>query len=301
MTAEIAKARFVLAEPSHWGGLPAVVLHHPSGARATITLYGAHLVEWHSADGHSRVFCSRQSNRDGARAIRGGVPVIFPQFAERGDGMRHGFARVLNWQHLASGREDNGDNGDNAASFAEFGLDHRALPAAMATNWPHRFALTLRVVLGAQTLQLQLQVANQGATPFRFAAALHSYWQVADLAQVRISGLQGVPFFDQVSQAAVPASSPPLLAIEGKTDRIYHPIATTVGLHAAPDQMPLQLQQSGFGDLVLWNPGAQDAAAMADLADDEFQNFVCIEAAQVSPLELAAGQSWSGSQTAQAE
>lgn len=294
MPADFANQLFVPAEASHWGDLPAIVLHHPSGARATITLYGAHLVEWHSADGQSRVFCSQRSSRDGSRAIRGGVPVIFPQFAERGEGVRHGFARILNWQHGTSGSDDSG------ASYTEFTLDQNALPAAMRAQWPHQFTLTLRVTLDAQTLQLQLQVGNRGSEPFDFACALHSYWQVADLAQCQITGLQNVAFFDQLSHANASASGLPRLTIDAKTDRIYHPLHSAIGLQDASGPTRLQLQQQGFAELVLWNPGAQDAAAMADLADDEYVQFVCLEAAQVTPIQLAAGSIWCGSQTVQA-
>ncbi|WP_229425240.1 hypothetical protein [Massilia sp. Se16.2.3] len=61
-----------------WGQLPALLLSAPDGAQATVTLYGAHLVSWRGADGRERLFCSARSSQDGAKAIRGGVPVIFP-------------------------------------------------------------------------------------------------------------------------------------------------------------------------------------------------------------------------------
>jgi glucose-6-phosphate 1-epimerase len=77
-----------------FGQLPAVLLRAPDGAEAIVTLYGAHLVSWKGSDGRQRLFCSAASVLDGSKAIRGGVPVIFPQFAEQGAGMRHGFARV---------------------------------------------------------------------------------------------------------------------------------------------------------------------------------------------------------------
>src|SRR6476661_5638359 len=88
------------------GALPAVRIRAADGAQAIVTLYGAHLVSWTSAAGKEQLFLSARSALDGSRAIRGGVPVIFPQFAERGKGMRHGFARVSNWRLDDSGLED---------------------------------------------------------------------------------------------------------------------------------------------------------------------------------------------------
>ena len=105
------------ASTIEYGQLPAMLLRAPDGAEATITLYGAHLVSWRPARsagrerqpgeaGPERLFMSSLSALDGSRAIRGGVPVIFPQFAERGEGMRHGFARVSTWRVLDSGEQD---------------------------------------------------------------------------------------------------------------------------------------------------------------------------------------------------
>src|SRR5437868_277774 len=86
-----------------FGELAAVRLKAPDGAEATVTLYGAHLVSWKDATGQERLFLSARSALDGSKAIRGGVPVIFPQFAARGAGMRHGFARVLAWRLRETG------------------------------------------------------------------------------------------------------------------------------------------------------------------------------------------------------
>ena len=74
-------------------------------------------------------------------------------------------------------------------------------------------------------------------------------------------------------------------------DEIYQaPPALT--LHTA--DAALRLEQQGFNEWVVWNPGAADAAALADLADDEYLRFVCIEPARVDQQTLAAGAEWTG-------
>jgi glucose-6-phosphate 1-epimerase len=45
---------------------------------------------------------------------------------------------------------------------------------------------------------------------------------------------------------------------------------------------------------VVWNPGAADTAALADMEDEEYQRFVCIEPAQLTPVALAPGSEWIG-------
>ena len=238
------------------GQLPAVRITAPDGATATVTLYGAHVVSWIPAGGTERMFMSRKSALDGDKAIRGGIPVIFPQFAEQGSGMRHGFARVSHWRHLGDGI---------------FELCDADLAPAIRAAWPHGFRLSLRVAVQGNALDLFLDVSNTGQDAFSFASALHTYYRVDDLDRVRITGVQ-----------------PGELCIEGKLDRIYRDIPAAIGLDG------MQLEMTGFRDAVVWNPGAADAAALSDMEDGEYREFVCIEPALLTPLHLQAGSSWKG-------
>jgi glucose-6-phosphate 1-epimerase len=253
---------------TQYGQLPAVRLATPGGAQATMTLYGAHLVSWQGADKRERIFCSARSALDGSRAIRGGVPVIFPQFAERGAGMRHGFARVSVWRLAGSGVED-------GATYAEFALEARDLAPQVAAAWPHKFALALRVALRDNELSMALEVRNTGAQAFPFSAALHTYHQVDDIAAVRIDGVE-----------------PTAVAISDKFDKVYEQVAGQIGLESGAGK--LRLEQTGFTDAVVWNPGAADAAALADMEDDEYRRFVCIEPALLGPEVLQPGAAWRG-------
>ena len=271
-----------------FGQLPAVTIRAADGAQATLTLYGGHLVSWRGSDGRERLFCSRESALDGSRAIRGGVPVIFPQFGARGAGMRHGFARVATWQPGASGEHD-------GAAWAELHLTQDDLPAAIAAAWPFAFALRLRVTVQASSLDISLTVHNTGTQPFPFSAALHSYFAIDELAQARIGGLQRVRYSDETPLDALQAED--VLQFADKLDRIYYQLPGPLQLEAGGDT--LRLAQQGFTDAVVWNPGAQDAAALPDLADDEYPRFVCIEAALIQPDVLAAGAEWHGSQQLQ--
>jgi glucose-6-phosphate 1-epimerase len=257
-----------LATHTTYGQLPAIRIQAPDGAEATITLYGAHLVSWKGADGRERMFMSEKSVLDGSKAIRGGVPVIFPQFAERGKGMRHGFARVSNWRLEDSGLED-------GAAWASFDLAAGDLPTTLADAWPHTFALCLRVALRANELDMTLTVRNLGAAPFPFAAALHTYHLVPDVCEVRIEGISS----DEIS-------------IIDKLDEVYPHVAGRAQL--ATSAGTLVLEQSGFTDAVVWNPGAVDTAALPDMENGEYKRFVCIEPAVLDPVTLDAGESWTG-------
>jgi glucose-6-phosphate 1-epimerase len=270
---------------STFGELPAVTIRAADGAQATVTLYGGHLVAWQTSDGQERLFCSRDSALDGSRAIRGGVPVIFPQFGARGTGMRHGFARVATWQLESTGDAD-------GAAWAQFILHHTDLPDAIAATWPWAFALRLRVAVQGQSLELNLSVHNTGEQAFPFSAALHSYFEIDQLSEARIGGLQRVRYSDETPQDALQAEE--LLQFSDKLDRIYYQLPGALQLQSGSHT--LRLEQQGFTDAVVWNPGAQDAAALPDLADDEYQRFICIEPALIQPDTLAAGAEWTGRQ-----
>jgi glucose-6-phosphate 1-epimerase len=269
-----------------FGALPAVQITSADGAQAIVTLYGAHLVSWKSADGQERLFCSARSALDGSRAIRGGVPVIFPQFGERGSGMRHGFARVSNWRADGSGIAD-------GAAFADFALTHQDLARALSQAWPHEFELHLRIAVRAGELLLSLEINNTGTDAFSFASALHSYFQVGQIGTVRVDGLQDALYSDETTHASGPsAQREARLAITGKIDRVYHHIPNT--LSVATGEQTLRLEQSGFHDAVVWNPGAADTAALPDMAADEYRRFICVEAALIGPHLLQPGATWVG-------
>jgi D-hexose-6-phosphate mutarotase len=71
---------------------------------------------------------------------------------------------------------------------------------------------------------------------------------------------------------------------------------TTGASTALHNESTLLLGQDGFTDVVVWNPGAADAARLADLADAEYRRFICIEPALIEPDMLAPGAQWTAHQ-----
>src|SRR5512143_1332013 len=84
-------------------GLPKVILTGSGGSRAEVYLHGAHVTSWIPAGNDERLYLSGASEfRDGA-AIRGGVPIVFPQFSSWGLLPKHGFARNQAWELISVG------------------------------------------------------------------------------------------------------------------------------------------------------------------------------------------------------
>ena len=270
-------------ESLQFRGLDALRLHLPDGSQATVTRAGAQLVSWTTADGVERIYMSPNSPMERGKAIRGGVPVIFPQFSARGPLMRHGFARVSTWELLPSAAD---------ASSVTLGLrGHGA-----AWDWPHDFACEMAFQLAPDAVSVQLTVYNTGGSAFTFTAALHTYLQVGALDSVRLTGLQHGRYEDSMAHGALCTDADPCVAPKDALDRIYLQSPSHLQLQSAHGA--LALESRGFGDTVVWNPGQEGNARSTDLPPNAWQQFLCVEAALIGkPVTLASEGSWSGSQT----
>lgn len=273
-------------ESTQRNGHSCVRLASPDGASAEISLHGAHVLSWKPVPARECLYLSPNASQAPGAAIRGGIPVIFPQFAGRGPLVKHGFARLLEWNFLGI-EPASGDRSDAAV----FELDDSSRTQA----WPHRFRARLHVALAPSTLEVGLEILNRDESPFGFTAALHTYLRVARLAEAELHGLEGTPYEDSArSSARMPASGAPV-RFEGELDRIYPQSPRLLSLHDA-DRV-LRIESEGFRDTIVWNPGATLAASIADLGAGEHLRFVCVESATViEPVQLAPGERWLGVQ-----
>lgn len=267
------------------GGLPRLQLASPDGARAEIYAHGAHLTSWIAAGGRERLYLSGAARFAAGSAIRGGVPVIFPQFAGEGPLPKHGFARALPWEPVSVTAE-----GENVSAVFRL-VDN----AATHQVWTRAFLAELRVRIGGAGLEVSLSVENQDAVAFSFTAALHTYLRVEDIAAVRLHGLQGLRYRDSALGGVEGREAAACLALEGEVDRIYFDAPPHLELVEPGGR--LRIESSGFADAVVWNPGAERAAALHDLEAGGWRRFLCVESAVIgAPVQLEPGQRWSGTQ-----
>lgn len=262
-------------------GLPKIDLKAADGAQAEVYLHGGHVTSWIPAGDTERLFLSSRAEFKPSAAFRGGIPVIFPQFAGRGSLPKHGFARTSEFQlHM----QDN--------HWVTLQLQNNE---ATQQVWPHAFGLQITVLLEDKELTVNMSVINEDEQPFTFTGALHTYLQVSQLDEVIIEGLGGKTYEDHTAGGAEKVQTEDLLRIVGEVDRLYRDVLNPVFLRE-PGR-GLQVSAEGFPDVVVWNPGAEKAVAMSDLAPGDERQFVCIEAAAVaSPVTLAPGEVWEGSQ-----
>jgi glucose-6-phosphate 1-epimerase len=258
------------------------------GATAEVHLQGAHVTSWRPAPGdHERLFLSTRSELREGVAIRGGIPVIFPQFAAEGPLPKHGFARTLPWNLVASQREPDG------SAVAAFTLIDSAITRAI---WPAAFLATLTVRMSGPRLSVELSIDNTGAKPFTFTAALHTYLRVGDVAATELIGLRGTRYRESGAPGALKTDEDESIRVAGEIDCVY--VDAPHRLMLREPLRELAIESAGFRDVVVWNPGAARAAEIKDMEPNGERRMLCVEAGAVQvPVVLDANRRWSGSQT----
>jgi glucose-6-phosphate 1-epimerase len=265
---------------------------------AIVALHGAHLLSWVPMGQRDVFWLSPQALPEPA-AIRGGVPVCWPWFAKQGQpasALQHGPARIVPWQVSAIHASSDDEVSMSLAPCAQSAQDTGLAPGLQ---------VSLRITLG-ETLSQSLHTRNLGAGTFQLTQALHSYFAVGDATQVGIEGLSGLPYQDKLRGMVTDIQRTPF-AFDTACDCIYH--------HAAQDsphksthrytlvdpawQRRIQIDTEGSQSVVVWNPGRETARNIADMPDDGWQDFFCIEAANAGPnaVVLAPGAEYRLGQT----
>lgn len=269
------------------GDLDMVTLKHSTGSTVEIYLHGATVVSWKSAEGKDLIFCSPGAIFDGKKAIRGGVPVVFPQFGQPDKAMaQHGFARNSTWKL--------GEVKDTAEeSSASFMLSDSEETRKL---WDFAFVLEYTVVLSAAGLNLKLRVVNSGDKAFNFQCLLHTYLQIPDIKDCSVVGLTGRTVQDKVKNTTG-VDGDAALKFPSFTDRVYvgeTPSVKSVFVNngAAPIWAVTcearKENATAACDVVAWNP--YEEASPGDLPPPAFKEFVCIEPGLVANMhELAPG------------
>jgi glucose-6-phosphate 1-epimerase len=266
------------------GGLERVRVE---GARAEAHIYlqGATVTHFQPRGAAPVLFLSNRAAWAAGRAIRGGVPLIFPWFGAHASNAKapmHGFARTRPWRVVDSAP------GADGAVVVELALqDDEESRAA----WPHAFQLRYRVSVG-EALGLSLEVTNTSNQAFGFEAALHTYLAVGDVRAVAVTGLENTTYIDKVDFMARKRQGTEPLRLTGETDRVF---LGTRGRCVVEDRVlarRLLVDKTGSATTVVWNPWSTKAAGIADLEPDDWRRMVCVETANAADdaVTLAPGQ-----------
>ncbi|KAA0184676.1 hypothetical protein HAZT_HAZT002848 [Hyalella azteca] len=150
---------------------------------------GATVVSWR-VNNQEQLFVSKQSVFDGKRPIRGGIPIVFPQFGPSNTGPQHGFARISRWELKKP--PERLPTGDVEAMFQLLDNEYTR------TMWNYPFSLTYRLILREKELHFNISVYNPGAETLSCNLLLHTYFKVPDVRRCQITGMRGCTYIDKV-------------------------------------------------------------------------------------------------------
>jgi D-hexose-6-phosphate mutarotase len=256
------------------GGLPRARVAAPH-ADAEVYLQGAHVTRWQPDGAAPVLFLSARAAYGPGKAIRGGVPIIFPWFGAHATDPRapmHGFARSRPWRLVTSGP------GPQGAVVLELALEDDEATRAV---WPPAFGVRYRVSVG-DTLTMALEVVNRSPAPFTFEAALHTYLAVGDIRAVGITGLEHTTYIDKVDGMARKRHGAEPLRLTGETDRVFLGTTARCVVDDRALDRRLVVDKTGSASTVVWNPWSAKAAGIADLEPDDWRRMVCVETANAA-------------------
>jgi glucose-6-phosphate 1-epimerase len=257
-----------------------VEVRHPSGARLTIYLHGAHLTSWRNSAGQELLFMSRKSWFEQNKPIRGGIPVVFPQF---GDGPlpKHGFARIQEWKFAGARCSESGN------IEAEMTL---AQNSQTMDFWPFKFKLRMVFRLWPETLEILFAVHNTGNRPFAFKNGLHTYLSVHDIKQTFIEGLHGKRYMEYIGKPLFARERRRRINFRRETDRVYPMAPDTLILNDDGHKRKIVIEKNGMRDVVIWNPWIEKSRRMEDFGDQEYRKMVCVETGNLhQPVKILPG------------
>jgi len=255
-------------------------------AKAEISLQGGQVLSWQPTGAEPVIWMSSEAEPTVGKGMRGGVPVCWPWFgphASEADFPAHGFARSSEWQMVASELLESGEvrllmqlSGDGSSLW-----------------WPHPFELQLEVVVGTR-LQLNLISTNLSDQSVVIGEALHTYFQISDIEQVSVSGLDGVIYHDKVS-GAEGVTQQGEIRFGSETDRVYINSQQSCVIDDAGLQRQIVIEKIGSDSTVVWNPWSGKAERMGDLGELGWRKMLCMESANAfdNLVTLAAGESHS--------
>uniref|UniRef100_A0A0E0HIN9 glucose-6-phosphate 1-epimerase n=1 Tax=Oryza nivara TaxID=4536 RepID=A0A0E0HIN9_ORYNI len=298
-----------------WNGVDQVVLRSPRGAYARVSLHGGQVLSWRNDRGEELLFTSSKCSATGIlfhgsftglntqfldvqaifkppKAMRGGIPICFPQFGNSGTLEQHGFARNRIWaldeEHPPLNQNDNNSKASVDLILKPSEDDLKC--------WPHGFEFRLRVSLTKDgNLSLVSRIRNVNGKPFSFSFGYHTYLSVSDISEVRIEGLETLDYLDNLSQRERFTEQGDAITFESEVDRVYVSSPNVIAVLDHEKKRTFVIRKEGLPDVVVWNPWEKKSKNIVDFGDEEYKQMLCVDAAAAErQITLKPGEEWTG-------
>lgn len=249
---------------------------------ASFYLHGAHVTNWQPIGHEPVLYLSEQSAYAPGKAIRGGIPIIWPWFGAKtigdqtGSPPAHGFARNRPWEVTASRITDSG------AVHVTLALppQHESLDKPCLHEF-HDLHAICEMEFG-ETLRMSLKVTNTGTKAITYEQALHSYFAVSDISKTEVQGLKGIDYLDKVDGFKQKTQTDDAITFNDQVDRPYLDCSGAVTIDDKAGQRKIIINRDQSNSVIVWNPWSETAAKMSDLDAGGWQHFVCVEAGNVA-------------------
>ena len=276
------KAKFVEGK----GGFPVIEINNEH-ARAVVSLYAGQVLSFQPANQpQDLMFVSDNAYYQSGKAMKGGSPVCWPWFGpdpEEKGRSSHGFVRNRLWtmRSLASTQD--------GATKVIMGIVDTPETRQI---WDYSFDLAIAITVGS-SLTIELITHNTGEENFSITQALHSYFKVGDITKVRVLGLTDKSYIDKVDGNKQKTQTG-AVSFTQECDRIYFNVPSELTIDDASLNRKIKVTATNSKTAIVWNPWSEISANMADLADLDYQNFVCVETANAANeiIEVAAGSKY---------
>ncbi len=250
------------------GDFPFIEVLNPH-ALAIISVYGGQVLAYQPIGQAPILWVSDSSRYQVGKAIRGGIPVIWPWFGPYpSDATKpsHGAARTRMWQVLATKALP------DDTCHIRLGLQN---DEATAELWPHPFNLEIEITVGPK-LTVILIAKNLADEPVTYGAALHTYFTISEIENIQILGLEDTAYIDQLDDNQRKAQTGPII-FAAETDRIYVDTEADCVIDDPGLNRKIRIAKNGSRSTVVWNPWIAKAQRMADMGDEEYHSMVCVE------------------------
>lgn len=228
---------------------------------AIVSLQGAQLLEFKAEGNDPLLWLSPNCDFTPGTALRGGIPLCLPWFGPQPGKPKHGFARNNVWQLADARRLPDGK------VELEFLFVSYANPL-----FAYDFSVELRMTLG-DSIKLELAINNTDDEDFSCSWVFHSYFNVRHVNDVQVQGLANRDYIDSLDMGTTKHQLGDV-GFGTAVDRVYPGIQNNLCIVGTPR---INIIHDNCPSVVVWNPGSEAAAAIADIGAGQEQFYICVE------------------------
>ena len=269
------------------GEIPIVEIKNDQ-ATAIISLQGAHVLSWIPVNNEDVIWLSKDAKFSEGKSVRGGIPLCWPWFgAHEGENAfpAHGFARTVLWDVVDTKRVSAGE------TQITFRLNTNECEENIKKMWPQATTAEYKITI-SKTLSMELTTHNKSDESIMIGQALHTYFNVGDISQTKIYGLEDKTYLDKTEGFNSKIQSGPI-NIDKEVDRVY--INTADDVIIDNSKRKIAIKKQGSHSTVVWNPWKEVADKMGDLGKEGYRQMLCVESANAAEdiISIKAGESYS--------